>query len=929
MRRLLITGLILAGGIGLLPRPSLALTPEERAFADYLIGKLGYVDTASRWLDALEKKKSDEASLSDIASYRIDILKKEEGKDAEVVRAIEAFKRRYPGHLRASLGTLEVIGVEWAKVAPALEQAAIAPPEERQKRFADAIALFQEKVAKPLEGLIAGQLASYQAAVKANPPKPGADESEVVIIALRTLTQSELARLNMILYCAQRLPPDSPARKELLERGLSLADAFVDQRYEFPVMQYQGQLNRGLYAYELGRSALAADHLSILYNVEPVGSRPYQQALIDAFRMLRMQGILFGTRSENASGRFAQAREVIEKYVLGGPPDDFNLSKATDDPALATLAQLAQLEYGVALAGSGEAEKGLGVIQKVIAKQANAALVTDARKALGRISTIEGVRLSGRDYYQAAIGLKSDGRFEEALDGFQKALSSINYFDPKERNEVAPLCLNEIGEVNYIVGRYTESTLAYEEACRRFANAQPQHAILTKVATNFLAAVTKALATPERQKHGAALEKLKASAVKYSQTLGGGFALYDTALIDAQRLEEEGKYEQARQAYITVEPEHKGEAYPRYWRAQAGAWRCVYLAWDAAPAEKKPALEQDLEKAIAALGEILPKALEKKDMDGAAIASLTLGQIHYERRQPAEAAKALAPFATLLAGNRLYGCAGLGTLILAETEAGSCDEATAHFETLSANCEAEPVVSQAALVLAGCYDSAGDWEQAATFTLRWATHPASKSELEDPDRQVQVARRLIYGGKTAEARPWLEKLQAKPPTKEIERDIAFLEAKALAAEKLYADAIGKLKGYIEKYKPKNDQRDDAYVYWEMAEAYANLDAPKPPSQQNLKEAHDRFNAACGWMAQRYAVDPALEKTFSAWVLRFMEVKMQLGDLGDVNKYREVVNYVKTEIVAKQRAMGGLQERFIALKTQAEAKLASSGGKANE
>ena len=93
--------------------------------------------------------------------------------------------------------------------------------------------------------------------------------------------------------------------------------------------------------------------------------------------------------------------------------------------------------------------------------------MTDARKALGRLSSRGIVKLRGVDYYQAGVGLKADFRFEDAIDTFQLALASLSPKDIKEMNEVAPLCLNEIGEVNYRLERYVESTVPRPRRRRR------------------------------------------------------------------------------------------------------------------------------------------------------------------------------------------------------------------------------------------------------------------------------------------------------------------------------------------------------------------------------------------------------------------------------------------------------------------------------
>ena len=99
------------------------LGAEDGAFADALVRELRYFDTARRWLS--EKRQSRGAKsemMADIDSRLIDILQAE-GKGKEALKALAEFKKNWPSHPRASLGSLETIGSDFAAVLSGFEKA--------------------------------------------------------------------------------------------------------------------------------------------------------------------------------------------------------------------------------------------------------------------------------------------------------------------------------------------------------------------------------------------------------------------------------------------------------------------------------------------------------------------------------------------------------------------------------------------------------------------------------------------------------------------------------------------------------------------------------------------------------------------------------------------------------------------------------------
>ncbi|HVR75467.1 MAG TPA: hypothetical protein VMT52_14120, partial [Planctomycetota bacterium] len=709
-----------------------ALSPEDRVYADFLIKELRYYDTALRWLEGLEKGgRLDQATQADIASMRIEVLKGQ-GRSEEALEAVAEFQRKFPNDPRASVGDLHGIAEAMRKVLELFDRSNVEGDAAKSAALrAEGAKTFEEEVSKPLEALIA----DLQKRVEESRAKPSEKEKRApaargagsprASVLMQSLHYSELVRLQFHLAYARKLAEGSPERTAVLQKGFKLAQDFVQNRYEFPVMQYEAQLNLGAVAHELGRHDFAEEELSVLYELTPPFAPPYTKELVDSFKSIRLQAILFGARAKSAGRNYQRAVEIIEANFVKRRKDDFDLIDAENDPAHKTYAVLVRLEHAIALAGSGSPQRAFNVIDKVIEKPGQPmALVTDARKALGKIALMGGVRLRGKDYYQAGIGLKSERNWGAALETFQQALGSLNPRDLKEKAEMAPLCLNEIGEINFLLERYTESALAYQEVFSYFSDA-PQD-LLSKVATNFLAATTRAIKAGGGTAH-TGLTMLKEEATKESERYSSGFQIYESMVFDAKNLELEGKYAKAREKYLEIARELKGQKVPFYWFAQASAWSCVYYQWDQADPAGKKALLSEIAAARAALPEVIEKGLGEKDRRGAAKASLILGLIHYQHGEWQDASRVLRVFAGVLADEPTFRCTGLGSLILAQVKTRELKEAARNLKSLYADCKQAAVVATAALAIADAFEEAGKLKEAALYGLFYARHPASRS----------------------------------------------------------------------------------------------------------------------------------------------------------------------------------------------------------
>jgi hypothetical protein len=932
----------------MLPASAFGFTREDHIFADFLIRELRYHDTALRWLQEERKKTSDKKALAEIDSYIILCYQGQKGKEAEAERAIADFKKNYPDHVRSAGGDLESLVGEVAKVVDLLEKALRQADEKKAAELtAEALRIFDANVDRPLEASIKDFEDQISAAKKAEQKKGREKEKapsgpkktdEKLSNLLLSRDKAELARIKIHLSVARKLPASHARRAELLEKGRGLARSFVDERFEFFVMQYDAQLQVGIYSFEMGKHAEAMQELKILFDAEPPVAPPFSEDMVAVFKDFRLQSMLFAARALTASKQADQAAEVIRKHVLTATPGQFDLSKAEDDPRLKQLAVLVRLEHGIALAASGKGRQGLDVIQGVIAKysklgQAGEAFVTDARKALGRIAGLGGVTLRAQDYYQAAVGLKSELRIEESLEMFKTALASLNPRNAKEMGELAPLCLNEIGELYFFFLKSPlEAALAYEELSRHHFPKEGE--LATRVARNFLASIRRAIdATPGAATH-AGLNRVKEAAEARSRGLDEGFDVYLSMMADAARLEEQGKFREARQKYLEVPKMAKERKVPFYWRAQASRWKCVVAEYEAA--KEKERLEPDLAKASGELEKIIPLALADQDLTGAALASLTLGQIHFQAGKHGEAAAALAHFRKDLAEEPLYRCFGLGYLVLAETRVDDCAQAESDFEILhGGDCAKEALVAPVALDLSDCFERAGDAAKAGRYMLVYAEHPASKDDLEKFETVLVVVNRLIRGGHEKEARAiikrFIEKTKQDPKLvdgEELARRIIIWDVRIAAYAKKWDEVIEKLEAYKTKYPPAGDHPEDPYIQRDLGEAYlgrvqesGGRDAQR--RAEDLEKAATAYNNACGLLNNIRKFDPSVEKTFWRCLLRFMEIQMLIGNAAS---YRAVVSIV-TASEKTGGDMGGLKEEFLKLANEARAKLGSPAASA--
>lgn len=889
------------------------MSDEDRRFVSYLVDRLRYFDTARRYLDHLESERPDRRELATIDQFRIDILRAE-GRNDDALEALEEYKKKYPDDPRAALASLEALGATFEKVTKAIEAALVAGnPSEREQRLRAAITLFQDTVRAPLDAMITGF------------GEPTDDATR------ERRNRAELARIRFLLLFANVLPEEREERRRALEEGLAFATSFVETRAYFPIMQYEALVQKGIFLLELERFSEAASELSVLYDVVPNVRPPYPPVLIGAIKDLRLKAILFGVRGHNGAGEYNLALQVINRYLRNANPrDPFSLSGAEEDPAFRRYIILLRLEEGIALAGAGQVEDGLGRIHKVIEEQSGrgedgAPFVIDARVALGKIADAGGIVLSGRDYFEIGFGKLSESRgkptlLEGALLAFQRALTTLT---PRDVAEYAPRCLDEIGQIHHMLGRELEAAIAFREIAVRFPTTED----VGKAAKYYLASINSVRNTRTNQ---GALGEMFAEAQQLVELHGGGEGFPDlqARMAEAQRARVDGRFEDAKKIYAEIPRERDGKKVPFYWRARFSALWIPVLEWESSQNE---AAKEAFPEAIAGIEANLPTAIAEKDLLGAAVGAFALGQMHYHLGNYAESVAALKVFLGELAEDTYVRCEALGYLVTSAVEGNDESAAIEAFRALSADCPDHIARGYAALTLSDHFSGLSGptaQKKAAAYMLVYVQSSVFANDVDRlrgadlADTYLRVARVLIEGGFVDEAKKYIDLAESTVGPGELERQLLYL--RALTAEQAddWIEVIRNLRQYVKEYKGDGSHFEDPYVWRKLGYAYYKVDSDaKARKASNLRQSEKYFNIARSLLARAVQANPQdepLARQYWTWAYEWVTVKLACGrDLPSAPDLRGIVAFVDEW---KYTEMGGRREEFLKRQEQAKAQL---------
>ncbi len=914
------------------PATEAALSEKDKRFAEYLIQDLRYFDTAQRFLDSLKKIYSGAEEKGEIAFFEADILQGQGKSDAYLKKLKEAGKYN-PQSKRAMTSSLSEINVEMGKVITAFEKANQTSDPKRSAAFrAEARQYFQVKVLKPIDALIADlgrKVAGLENKFREDRKKdPKAREPKQLVDLSRSRNLAELGRVKIFLVYARQLPRDDPSfqpdYEKMLKEGLKYAGEFVENRPEFYLMQYDAQLRKGLYQMELGNFAAAAEDLSVLIGIQPPGAPPpggYPKEILRPLVDLQLQALLYSARSANLAGKHAEAAAILEERLLKGK--DNPLREASKDEELEKYFVLSELELAIAYAGRGSSEKGLQMVQDLIARYSKSstnrqalAYITDARKALGTIARIGGVALRAQDYYQGGIGLYAEGKLEESLGLFQQALGALSDF--KERNDLAPQCLEKIGWINLKGQRFAEAALSYLEICRQY----PRSELVASAAVNALLSTNKlTLAAKDHSGYKKLDEEAKRH---YDQFVGKGIAIYQVNMVEAQDLERQGKWDGAKELYLKIPREQGKDKIPFYYRAQASAGHCDYQLWLARRGAGDQGVEES-KKLAQKMKALAAEAAREKQVDGAILAGYVEGIIHSDLKEWPEAAAALGPFTGPFKEDKSYRSIALYHLSEALLRQGKTAEAEEAFKQLHKDFENDASSLYAALLFVDHFNGQGGeaaFKKAASYVKIYARHFMAKDELKDIQKVLFVVEVLVQGGEIDEADNFLKMAERiGGGDEEVEKRVLYYRAFIAFKLKKYAEVVKAANDFIARYKPRGEDRDDPYIYRLRGESYIKLKTP--PQITDVKKAEADYSAAVGLLdRQRQAVaargveNGKLEREYWEWAREWSLLNQHLGKAGDLNSWRTIWVFVNER---QGSEMGGaaLKEKFLELKKEAD------------
>ena len=864
-------------------------TAEQSAFADGLIRDLQYFDTARRWLESVRRSAGGKPGLiADVEARLIDILRGE-GREDEVKKALVEFKRKYPWHRRASVGSIELIVRRAEEIRQSIEDAALSgtPAELATARIA-AKQAFSEEVDKPLDDLI---VELRKAAEGRDAPPEKVQESG----------RAQLIRLRVFRTYAQSVGGDDG--QALLERSLDLARELVEESFRYPILQYDAQIEVGLYLAELARHEEAADELGLLLDVGVPGGGQAHPLVVRAIQGLRLRAALFSAQSLNAAGKQEDAAELLKRYVFSKPaePADIDLRAAEKDPELQQYAVAARLEYGIALVGSGSMARGMKSIQSVISKYEgkkdgkSVAFVVDARKALGRLAASGSVALSAMDFYQAGLGLISDFKFEEALGIFQLALGALT---PRETQRNAPVILDKIGEMAYRLGRFDEAAVAFDELIRYYAGSKVHQSGTTR-ALGAIDEAKKQLGAGATDHVG--FNSLNDFATQANNAAGGNRqGILAAKFNDGVREEESGRWDAARRIYASVPETTDGAPEPAWYRAQASIIATTIREWQSTEdADEKAELKAGFSESIPKLEGILKKALaDPKATVGAAVSALTLGELYFHTEQYEDAARTLSLFTSELAQDESYRCTALGYLCIAAVRAGQRKEAATWYRTLRKDCAADASLPAAAYELSDDAGARGDEDAAANYMLDYVQHPTVEGTLDNLPFVMKVVGVLVDGGQFTEAQRFIE-IAKKLPSEDagdLARQLLFLDAKIAMRAGDYAATLRNVEKYKEEYTIQGEHFEDALMAQMYAEARIKLSQQKSekkrPSTSALNAAAEHFSYALNLRSTlvegaKSTASRSLVDRYWKMAYRFLQVHNALGGRGSLDSYNTV------------------------------------------
>ncbi len=933
------SGFVLAALILLLgARPARAqLNSEDSQLLGFILNDLKYVDTAERYLAKLiDEYSGDTEARADLEWRRVDILNLQ-GKSDEAIEASEVLKKRYPNNRRAQLSGLQGIAKAMQNVLTDFEKAnsqpekAAAYRKRGKERFAQEVSGALDALVTDLETKVQALQDAY---FKARQKSPEMREPQNYRDARGARDQAELVRVKMLRVYAGILPEVSTEWEEertaALKRGLKFAQTYVEDRASNRLLQWQAQLQKGRYEIDLDQCSEAYDDISILVGITPPGMNVNAKIpgdLIKFIKKLHIEAVLYSAMAANCAAQYEDAAGIVEMGILESTSGPFALANAGSSPDLEKYHVLAMLERAIALAGSGQTQAGLDEVQKIIDRysegsvsQNAVAFVNAARKGLGRIAEVSGVRLSAQAYYEGAMGKFSQKEFEDAVSLFLRALESTTSSD---FGEIAPQALVKIGEIQYIQDRPVEAIVTFLEVCQRF----PEHDLVKKAANN--AASIGANLSRRRESRGhAGIARISDLANKEIDKHGGGATKHLIVFQDAQEQESLGNLVKARDLYKSIPArDDDGKAVSIYLQARAKMIDVSVQAWMSSDADQKEATREDTVKYI--------PHLEKVELAGKSgqeqpevTATWVLGTLYKELGEEDKMIEAWKPFLARFVNDVTYRGAALYYLVETHLKLKHIAQAEEACAALVQDFGDKQTSYFAILQLMEHFRAAGEDGKAADYILLYTRHPRAKEELEQIGRLMDVVDLLLEADRIDEAKTWLAKAQTLADSSDdvsAKKRLYFRTAKLAFSAKDYKSAQDSLAKYLNDFGvPPASEEDAPYILQMYGESILKNNARKdaPDRVKNLQFARKLFVRAIQYINQRRFVDePGVaskaERYYWVWAYKSMVLNKLLGEENDAQAWVNIRRFITEK---QGESFGGpkLKALFDKLMKEAEA-----------
>ena len=898
------------------------LTMEETVFVSELLGTYGSPDLARVWIQS-RIKTADSAGRASLEFALADAMRIDgdvDGYEAEIQR----LAKKYPNHPRSKGAQLESVLAALLRLSDANTEMVFATsPSQRQQAMDLRDRIWNEEIDKVLNENIRRLNDEVSRSEDKVMRASDSDRDELAgKLAEETRIRDlwEFNRLNSYKVYAAMLPDGSEAAQAKYMALATFADEFVNSRYENFGRRYEAQLIYGQALSAAGQAEEAAGALELLVDIEPSADPPYSDDVIYFIRQMRVEALTGSLRAYNRSGMPQDGLDLLD-FLYEDEQPDFPYRKTPEDPELATLVALLDVEEGVTRLASGDRPGGFELINAVISRFDNPEaystdpgqareVVTGLNRGLSRLQELGAGNLPAEYYARAALGFRDRGLPEKSIETAKLALYASD--DSKGAATWRAEALYEIGESSDALGRSIEAALAYQELAENY----PDSRMVAMAAQNFFAIAGDFAGTAGDGPWNELLVVAEKLFADNSQGLGSE----QLKLQQAVEAELEGDYRKARELFRRISRTYndgeEDKQVPFFFRARAGAARCLFRS------------SSDTEQAQKdASGEILPllsQAREARSAGGESVLRYELAKIYWGDRgkDSAEALKYLQPVLNEIGGNNVYREGALLFML----EVLAADGKTAESEKVLA--ELRKVWPDSQTLVAGTYylieayaasSTPENQRRAGELVLDWIRLPGSGFEESGPGVRLGLASILIDGGFSAEAAEMLSKAQEEALESGEESlviGVSYFLAKAANAAGRNKEALDSLNAIIENYEDNTysgSYNEAPFVLIQRASAEMGL-YQSDRSASRLKSMSEDLQAAIAILDQRRksllfsgGTNPVFERDYwSAW-LQYMEVLKAQGRCEDVIQLIRSRKLMAGD--GKDFAPEGLQARF--------------------